>query len=117
MPATGQVKNASVHVKRGDTVKVALGKDRGSVGKVLRVYPRKGEVLVEGVNVVKKAIKPSQTNPRGGFDSREAPLAASKVKLVCPNCEKTTRIGHRLQDGRKVRYCKKCDTVIEDNLG
>jgi len=116
MPATSQAKQQSVHVKRGDTVKVALGKDRGTVGRVLRVYPRKGEVLVEGVNIVKKSVKPSQTNPRGGFDSREAPLAASKVKLVCPNCEQTTRIGHREQDGRKVRYCKKCNAVIEDNL-
>lgn len=105
-----------VHVKRGDTVKVAMGKDRGTVARVLKVFPREGKLLVEGVNVIKKAIKPSQENPRGGFDSREAPIHAAKVRLVCPNCRQTTRVARRAVDGRKVRYCKKCDAVIEDNL-
>ena len=106
-----------VHVKRGDTVMVALGKDRGHTGKVLRVFPKKGQVLVEGANVVKKSIKPTQANPTGGFDSREAPMPAGKVKLVCPSCQKTTRGASRMVDGKKVRYCKKCDAVIEDNRG
>lgn len=105
-----------VHVRRGDTVKIAMGKDRGAVAKVLRVFPRKGQLIVEGVNVIKRAVKPSQANPRGGFDTREAPIHAAKVRLVCPNCEKTTRIARREIDGKKVRYCKKCDGVIEDVL-
>jgi len=106
----------SVHVKRGDTVKVAAGKDRGTIARVLRVYPKKGTVLVEGVNVITKAIKPTQDNQRGGFETREAPIHPAKLKLVCPSCDQTTRVGARMVDGKKRRVCKKCDAIIEDNL-
>jgi large subunit ribosomal protein L24 len=104
-----------VHVKRGDTVRIAMGKDRGTVAKVLRVFPREGKLIVEGVNVITKAIKPTQANPQGGFDRREAPIPAGKVKLVDPSCGQVTRVATKLVDGKKVRYCKKCGAVIEDS--
>jgi large subunit ribosomal protein L24 len=107
---------ASVHVKRGDTVRIGQGKDRGKQGRVLRVFPKKGEILVEGINIIKKAIKPSQDNTKGGFDEREAPIHVGKALLVCPSCGKTTRLAYRVIADKKVRYCKKCDAIIEDNL-
>ena len=111
-----------IHVKRGDTVRIGQGKDRGVQGTVLRVFPKKQQIVVEGVNIVKKAVKPTQANPKGGFDEREAPIHASKALLVCPSCGKTTRLAHRMITDKagkqkKVRYCKKCDANIEDNLG
>ena len=105
-----------LHVKRGDTVKIGQGKDRNKTGRVLRVQPKKSTIIVEGINIVKKAIKPTQENQRGGFESFEAPIHASKALLVCPSCGKTTRVAHKVVADKKVRYCKKCDAVIEDNL-
>ena len=105
---------AKLHVKKGDRVKVIAGKDKGKEGEVIRALPEKGRVVVEKVNVVKKAMRPTQQNPQGGISSVEAPINASNVMLVCPSCKAATRIGHRFTDeGKKVRVCKKCGKDID----
>ncbi|MCD6364021.1 MAG: 50S ribosomal protein L24 [Synergistetes bacterium] len=103
-----------MHVKKGDRVRVLSGKDKGKEGKVLKVFPREGKVLVEGVNIVKKHVRPTQKTPQGGIISQEAPIYVCKVMVVCPACGNPTRVGHGfLEDGRKVRVCKKCGEVID----
>ena len=94
---------AKLNVKKGDTVVVLSGKDKGKQGKV----------IVEGINKVKRHTKPSQSAPQGGIITKEAPLYASKVQLVCPACGKATRVAHRIVGERKVRACKKCGEPIE----
>lgn len=104
---------ASMNVKKGDRVKVIAGKDKGKEGEIIRSVPSKGRVVVEKVNVVKKAMRPTQKNPQGGISSMEAPIDVSNVMLVCPSCKKPTRVGHRIKDdGKKVRVCKKCGKDI-----
>lgn len=98
-----------VHVVKKDTVMVISGKDKGKTGEVLAVYPKKGKVLVKGMNIVSKSEKPSKKNPQGGIIKKEAPIFGSKVMLYCNKCNKVTRISHKiLDDGTKVRVCKKC---------
>jgi len=100
----------SVHVRRGDTVGVITGTERGKRGKVLRVIPDKGRVLVEHVNMIKKHQRPTQKLRQGGIIEREGPLALSNVLVVCPRCDKPGRTGIKiLTDGRKVRTCRRCD--------
>ena len=102
-----------MNVRRDDTVKVIAGKDKGKEGKVLRALPKKGRVVVEKVNVVKKAMRPTRENPRGGIMEIEAPLHVSNVMLVCPKCGQPTRVGlKRDDDGKRVRVCKKCGKDI-----
>ncbi|GAB5046896.1 50S ribosomal protein L24 [Thermodesulfovibrio sp. TK110] len=104
----------SLRIKKGDTVLVLSGKDKDKKGRVLRVIPRDEKVVVEGVNIVKKHQKPSRKYPQGGIIEREHPIHISKAMLICPKCDKPTRIGARiLEDGRKVRICKKCKEVID----
>jgi large subunit ribosomal protein L24 len=103
---------AQLFVKKGDTVVVRSGKDRGARGRVLLTMPKVNRVLVEGVNRVKKHTKVT-TNQRGaqsgGIVTQEAPVHASNVQIVCPHCSKPTRIGYRKDDeGRSVRVCRKC---------
>ncbi len=103
-----------MNVKKGDTVKVIAGKDKGKEGKVIRTAPSKGRVVVEKVNVVKKAMRPSQANPQGGISSMEAAIDVSNVMLVCPACKAATRVGHRIDEaGKKHRVCKKCGKDID----
>lgn len=103
-----------VHVKKGDMVLVIAGRDRGKKGKVLRVFPAKNTVLVEGVNIVKKHMRPTQELQQGGIISREAPLHASNVQLVCGRCGKPARTGKKLlADGRSVRYCRQCGETLD----
>lgn len=97
-----------VHVKTGDTVKVLSGKCRGKEGKVLAVSPKEGKVIVEGVNIVSKHVKPRKMGEEGGIVNVESALYASKVQLVCPHCKKATRVGHNVSSEGKVRVCKKC---------
>ena len=106
-------KKSNLHVKKGDTVVVLAGKDKGKQGEVKRALPQDNRVVVEKVNMVKKAMRPTQANPQGGISTLEAPLHASNVMLVCPSCNKPTRIGHREVDGKKVRVCKKCGKDID----
>ena len=105
---------ANMNVKKGDRVKVIAGKDKGKEGEILRSVPSKGRVVVEKVNIVKKAMRPTQQNPQGGISSVEAPINVSNVMLVCPSCKAATRVGHRFKDdGTKVRVCKKCGKDID----
>jgi large subunit ribosomal protein L24 len=102
-------------IRRNDTVVVTAGKDNGKRGRVLKVLPVRNRLIVEGINVIKRHTRPNpQRNIKGGIVEREASLHASNVQLVCPECSKTTRIGHRvLNDGRKVRICRKCEGVVD----
>ena len=99
-----------VHVKTGDEVIVIQGKDRGAKGKVLQVSPSEGKVIVEGVNIVSKHVKPRKMGEAGGIIKAESALYADKVQLICPKCSKATRVGHAFDaNGKKVRVCKKCN--------
>ena len=96
-----------VHVKKGDTVVILSGKDKGKKGKVLEVSPVEQKVIVEGCNMVTKHVKPRRMGEAGGIVKAEAPLYACKVMLVCPKCGKPTRVGHTVgKDGKKERACK-----------
>ncbi|KKM12757.1 50S ribosomal protein L24 [Clostridiales bacterium PH28_bin88] len=103
-----------MHVKKGDTVVVIAGKSIGKKGKVLEVNPDKGTVIVEGANIVKRHTKPTQKAPQGGIMEKESPLAGSNVMVYCNRCNNPTRVGRKyLEDGSKVRYCKKCGEVLD----
>jgi len=102
-----------LNVKKGDEVVVLSGKDKGKQGKVIASLPKKGKVIVEGVNKVKRHTKPNVKAPQGGILVKEAPLHACKVMLVCPACKKATRVGHKDVNGKNVRVCKKCGEVID----
>ena len=104
--------STKLHVKQGDTVYVLSGKDRSRRGKILKIYPDENRVLVENINMIKKHKKPQQTKP-GGIINQEAPIHASNVMLVCDKCKKPTKVGTRiLENGEKVRFCKKCSEII-----
>ena len=99
-------------IKKGDTVVVRSGKDKGRTGTVMQVLPKDGKVIVQGVNVAARHRKPSQTNPQGGIDRREAPMAISKVSLADPKDGKATRVRFEERDGKKVRVAAKSGEVI-----
>ncbi|MFC1883941.1 50S ribosomal protein L24 [Thermodesulfobacteriota bacterium] len=102
-------------VKKDDKVIVIAGKEKGKIGAVLKVDSEKGRILVEKVNMVKRHAKPSNKIPQGGIIEKEAPLDVSNVMIVCNKCADPTRIGKRiLEDGSKVRICKKCGEPIDD---
>ena len=101
----------NVHVKTGDTVVLLTGNEkyRGKKVKVLQVSPKEGKVIVEGINVVSKHVKPRKAGDPSGIFKTEAAVYASKVMLVCPKCGKPTRLAHKVYaDGKKDRMCKKC---------
>ena len=101
--------NNSLHVKTGDRVMVIAGKDKGKIGNVKKTNPAEARLIVEGANLVTKAQKPNpMAGVQGGLIKIEAPLNTSKVMIVCPSCEKPTRIKHDVVDGKKNRVCKKC---------
>jgi len=100
-------------IHNGDTVQVISGKDKSVKGKVLSVDHKKGMLLVEGVNLVYKHVKPSQKNPQGGRLHKESPIRACKVMVVCPKTGKPTRVGYRyLPDGTKERFARVSDTSL-----
>ena len=101
-----------MNIRKGDKVEVITGKDKGKQGVVLRGIPQDERVLVEGVNMVKKAMRPTQQNPQGGIITKAAPIHVSNVMLVCPSCGKPTRVANKRVDGKKVRGCKKCGADI-----
>ena len=103
-----------MNIRKGDKVQVITGKDKGKQGVVLRGLPKEERVLVEGVNMVKKAMRPTQQNPQGGIVTKEAPIHVSNVMLVCPKCNAATRVAIKREDGKKVRICKKCGAQIEE---
>lgn len=102
-----------LHVRKGDTVVVLSGKDKGKQGKIITAMPRAGKVIVEGVNKVKRHTKPGLKAPNGGIITKEMPMHACKVQLVCPACNKPTRIAHKEVAGKNVRVCKKCGEVVD----
>jgi len=103
-----------VHVKKGDTVYILSGKDKGKKGKVLKVIPKDSAVVVEGVNMTTKHRKPRGRFQEGGIIHQESPIHSSKVMLVCERCKTPTKIGKSiLENGQKVRICKKCNEIID----
>lgn len=107
--------NVEINVRKNDRVAVIAGKDKGKTGRVLEVLPRKNRVLVEGVNVVKRHLKPNvRRGVRGGILEKESPIHASNVMVICPHCGVATRVGHQiLNTGLRTRACKKCGASIE----
>jgi large subunit ribosomal protein L24 len=101
------------HVKKNDTVIVTVGKDKGKTGKVLRINQKTDRVIVEKVNIIKRHVRPSQKS-KGGIMERESPIAVSNVMIYCEKCSKPVRVGNKiLEDGKKVRFCKKCNEVLD----
>ncbi len=104
-----------MHVKRGDVVRVISGKDKGKEGKIITAIPDKNKVIVEGVSMVKKHQKARRQGQESGILHMEAAIDASNVLRVCPKCGKAARTGVKiLEDGSKVRYCKKCEEIYND---
>lgn len=103
-----------IHVKKGDLVMVITGKDAGKKGKVLEVFPKKGRVVVEKINMVKRHTKPTQSLPQGGILEKEAPIASSNVMLFCSECNNVTRVSMKETEAGKVRVCKKCGVNLPD---
>jgi large subunit ribosomal protein L24 len=99
-------------IKKGDKVIVLTGRDRNKTGLVERVFPKTAEVLVDGLNAIKKHVKVSQKNPAGGVVEINKPMPLSKVALVCPSCGKSTRVGYSILKDGKERICKKCNKAI-----
>lgn len=106
---------SKMKIKTGDTVMILTGNDenRGKTGKVLEVSPDEGKVIVEGLNLVSKHVKPRKAGDPSGIIKAESAIYACKVALVCPKCGKQTRVGFTVEDGKKVRICKKCNKVID----
>ena len=102
----------AMNVKKGDTVVVLSGKDKGKQGKVQATIPSELKVVVEGVNIVTCHNKPRRQGEEGGIVKREAPLDASKVQVVCAKCGKNTRVAHKIDGDKKVRICKKCGAEL-----
>ncbi len=106
--------HCAYHIKSDDQVEVIAGKDKGRVGKVLRVDRKQGRAIVEKVNMIKRHTKPSQTVQQGGIIDKEALIQLSNLMLICPKCTKTSRVSRKiLEDGSKVRICKKCGEPVD----
>ena len=100
-------------IRKGDTVKVLSGNDKGKTGEVLEVIPKTEKIIVKGINIRKKSVKPRKQGEEGGIIPSEVAIHSSKVALVCPKCGKATRIEYKVEDGKKVRICKKCGAIIK----
>ena len=99
---------AKMHIKTGDNVVVLSGEDKGVQGEVIAVSPEEGKVIVKGVNIIHKHVKPRRQGESGGIVDAEGAIYASNVALYCPNCKKGVRVHHEVVDGKKVRVCTKC---------
>ena len=102
-----------LHIRKGDTVYVNAGNDKGKTGKVLSVDPSKDRAIVEGINMVSKHTKPNAQNPQGGIIKQEAGIHVSNLQLIDPESGKPTRVGHKVVDGKKIRYAKKSGQEIK----
>jgi large subunit ribosomal protein L24 len=103
-----------IYLKAADQVEVIAGKDKGRVGKILKVFPAENKATVERINMIKRHTKPRDPGQQGQIVEREAPIHVSNLQLICPECAQTGRIGRKvLEDGTKVRFCKKCGESIE----
>lgn len=103
---------AKLNVKKNDTVVILSGKDKAKQGKIITALPKSSQVIVEGINKVKRHTKPNLKAPQGGILDKEMPINVSKVMLICPACNKPTRVSHKLVDGKNNRVCKKCGEII-----
>ncbi|MBU1194602.1 MAG: 50S ribosomal protein L24 [Proteobacteria bacterium] len=103
-----------IRLKKDDKVKVLTGKDKGKIGKVLKIVKKTNRAVVENINIVKTHQRPSQANPQGGIVEKTMPIAISNLMVMCNSCVKPTRIGTKqLEDGKRVRICKKCSQQID----
>jgi len=104
-----------MRIKKGDTVRIMSGNDKGKEGKILKVFPKDDRVIVEKINLIKRHTRPTQINPQGGIVEKEASIHASNVMLVCPNKKVPTRIGKEvLSDGSRARVSKKSGDMLND---
>lgn len=104
----------SHQIKKNDQVEVITGKDKGRVGKILKVDPRNNKAIVEKINMVQRHTKPNPANQQGGIINKEAMINLSNLKIICPKCSKTVMLGRKmLDDGSKIRVCKKCGESVE----
>ena len=101
-----------MNIKKDDKVVVLSGKDKGKQGKILTADPKNAKVIVEGVNVASKHMKPKKQGEQGGIIKMETPIYACKVMVVCPKCGKPTRVAHKMDGDKKVRVCKKCGAEL-----
>ena len=102
----------AMNIKKGDTIVVLSGKDKGKQGKVLGTVPSEAKVVVEGINKVTCHIKPRKQGDQGGILKKEAPIYACKVQRVCPKCNKGTRVAHKIEGDKKIRVCKHCGAEL-----
>jgi large subunit ribosomal protein L24 len=102
-----------MRIKKGDTVKILSGNDKGKQGEVLEVIPKSEKILVKGINIRKKHVKPRKQGEEGGIISAECAIHSSKANVVCPKCNKATKIGYTVEKDEKVRVCKKCGAKIK----
>ncbi|MCD4721059.1 MAG: 50S ribosomal protein L24 [Desulfobacula sp.] len=108
------MENMKIRIKKDDKVKVLTGKDKGKIGKVLKVVKKTNRVIVENINVVKVHQRPTQANPQGGIVDKTMPIQISNLMVMCNSCVKPTRVGMKqLEDGKRVRICKKCNQQID----
>lgn len=107
-----KIQNLKYKIKRGDTVRILSGKDKGKAGPVMLVLSQRGKVLVEGINMVKKHIKPKRAGEKGQRVSIASPIDVSNAQLICPSCKKSTRVKIKYENDKKIRLCKKCGGII-----
>ncbi len=106
-----------MEIKKGDAVKVIAGKDKGLTGQVLKAMPATNRIVVEGVNIVSKSIRPRKADQKGGIVQQPAAFDASNAMLICPACHEATRVNHAVVDGKKVRICKACHANMDEKAG
>lgn len=103
-------------IKKDDNVLIIVGKDRGRKGKVLKIFPKQNKVIIEGLNIIKKHVRPKKEGEKGQIVDMPRPIDISNVKLICPKCKKTTKVGHMIKKDKdkqkKYRLCKKCNAEI-----
>ena len=102
-----------MRIKKGDTVQILSGNDKGKTGEVLEVIPKTEKIIVKGVNIRKKHVKPRKQGEEGGIISSECAIHSRKANVVCPKCNKATRVGYEIDKDKKVRVCKKCGAKIK----
>ena len=100
-------------ISKNDNVLVISGKYKGKTGRVEKIFPKIGKIIVSGVNIAKKSTKPSKKNPKGGIIDIAMPIDISNLKLICPKCQKAVRVGYKIVQNKKTRYCKKCSEQIQ----
>ena len=100
-------------IQKGDQVMVLSGNDKGKTGEVLQIIPKTSKIVVKGINIRKKHVKPRKQGEEGGIIPVECAIHSSKVNVVCPKCGKASKVGYRMEKDQKVRFCKKCETTMK----